>query len=667
LGQGASGGGIQLSFGGRSTPSYISDCVISNNSTLGNGSAGGAIVTSNVVTVERSTISSNYTAGNGSIGGGLVAYTAIINESVFENNRTYGPNSSGGAAFANSPTPNWKINDSTFSGNKAFGSGSSGGAVASAGGLTVVGSSFQGNATYGSQIGGGALSIGGSWSSSILTSHFINNVANSGGGGAIASQHSLTIADSTLTGNRALRGGAIDHTGYSNTLFISRSKVANNEAIGQNITGGGIRSQGNLTIIQSEISGNRIVGQGARGGGVFGQELMSITNSTVSDNHIIGSFGQGGGIYTARNANVIGSTISGNQLTGSQSEGGGLFGNSFGRGVLNISHSTISGNRINNAGGNGGGVSSRSTEANISHSIIAGNMVGLTASDLATPETGTPLLHFSLIGTNVGTGLVPAPVGSPDANGNLIGTSNSPINPLLGPLADNGGPTKTHQLLNQSPAIDAGDPSLVLGQNGTAEFDQRGAPFTRIYLGRIDIGAYESQPDQGHFIADFDYDGDVDGRDFMIWQRGFGRSGPEVERQHGDATGDGDVDSNDLAVWQATYGKCPAPGITTALGVESEDSLGWLADSGITSLGAMVQDDDSGDEPAIDLIDQIFARAEQDTANAMTVSFGKLGTDEVTSEIAKRPTTDREAWFAELGDWRSVGSNPLDFRWRMPR
>jgi hypothetical protein len=663
---------MQLHAGGPRRPqrSYISDSLISSNSTLADNSPGGGIATPGLITIEQSTISSNYTVGNGSIGGGLVAYTAIINDSAFENNRTYGPNSSGGAAFANSSSPNWKINDSTFSGNKAFGSGSSGGAVASAGGLTVVDSSFQDNASYGSQFGGGALSIVGSWNSSILTSHFINNVANSGGGGAIASQHSLTIADSTLTGNRALRGGAIDHTGHSSSsLTITRSKIVDNEAIGQNISGGGIRSQGNITIIQSEISGNRIVGGGARGGGLYSQRDVTIRESIVSNNHIVGSSGKGGGIFVSNNATIVNSTISGNEITGSQAEGGGLFADR----ELRLQHSTITSNGINNSIGKGGGVWSRFGLTTIAHSIIVGNFLGLPTSDLASSESGNPLLSFSLVGSNAGTGLAPAPIGSPDTNGNLIGTGNNPINPLLGPLADNGGPTKTHALLPGSPAINAGDPSLTLGQNGTPEFDQRGAPFTRIYLGRIDIGAYESQPDQGTFVADFDLDGDVDGRDMLIWQRGFGRSGLDVERQHGDATGDHDVDANDLAVWQATYGKYPAPGIVAALNVESEDSFGWLADSGITSLATMVPDSDSGDEPNVEFIDRAFAGAdafagaEQDSTDGMPVSFGKVGTDEVPSQITKRSTADREAWFTELGDGRSVGSKPLDFRWRMSR
>lgn len=54
--------------------------------------------------------------------------------------------------------------------------------------------------------------------------------------------------------------------------------------------------------------------------------------------------------------------------------------------------------------------------------------------------------------------------------------------------------------------------------------------------------------------ADFDSDGDVDGRDFLAWQRGFGIVAPNAEIEDGDADADLDVDSDDLSVWQQQYG-----------------------------------------------------------------------------------------------------------------
>ncbi len=81
----------------------------------------------------------------------------------------------------------------------------------------------------------------------------------------------------------------------------------------------------------------------------------------------------------------------------------------------------------------------------------------------------------------------------PRNGGNLIGMGGSPIDPLLGPLADNGGPTATHALLIGSPAIDMGDPNAVAGAGGVPQFDQRGAPFTRVHGAQIDMGAFELQ------------------------------------------------------------------------------------------------------------------------------------------------------------------------------
>ena len=67
-------------------------------------------------------------------------------------------------------------------------------------------------------------------------------------------------------------------------------------------------------------------------------------------------------------------------------------------------------------------------------------------------------------------------------------------------------------------------------------------------------GRMNRNPLPALFNGDFDGDGDVDGRDFLIWQRGYGASGPEVQKATGDATGNQVVDGNDLAVWRETYG-----------------------------------------------------------------------------------------------------------------
>jgi hypothetical protein len=54
--------------------------------------------------------------------------------------------------------------------------------------------------------------------------------------------------------------------------------------------------------------------------------------------------------------------------------------------------------------------------------------------------------------------------------------------------------------------------------------------------------------------SDFDRDGDVDGADFITWQRGLGTTEPAASRAAGDANGDAVVDGNDLSVWQSNFG-----------------------------------------------------------------------------------------------------------------
>jgi len=118
---------------------------------------------------------------------------------------------------------------------------------------------------------------------------------------------------------------------------------------------------------------------------------------------------------------------------------------------------------------------------------VADNIDDGTAPDIQ-PGTGRLTVRYSLIGDNRGTSLAEAPVGMPSAGGSLIGGPvNGLIDPLLAPLADNGGPTQTHALLAFSPAVNAGDPTFTSPSN----FDQRGDPFDRVVGGRIDMGAYE--------------------------------------------------------------------------------------------------------------------------------------------------------------------------------
>ncbi|MFO1020692.1 MAG: choice-of-anchor Q domain-containing protein [Planctomycetales bacterium] len=158
-----------------------------------------------------------------------------------------------------------------------------------------------------------------------------------------------------------------------------------------------------------------------RGGGVAALDAITLIDSTVSGNSAVGS---GGGIYGDRLVELKNSTIANNQ---SGIDGGGVFAK-----LVLIAH----------------------------NSIVAKNSDVSGHPDIR-PGTTSLSVQSSLIGNNLGTALVAAAVGTPDAQGNLIGTNTVPIDPLLGPLANNGGPTKTHALLPGSPALNAGKDVLA--------------------------------------------------------------------------------------------------------------------------------------------------------------------------------------------------------------
>jgi hypothetical protein len=109
-----------------------------------------------------------------------------------------------------------------------------------------------------------------------------------------------------------------------------------------------------------------------------------------------------------------------------------------------------------------------------------------------------------------------------------------------------------------SPAINAGDLSAIAGMSGVPEFDQRGMPFSRVFNGRIDIGAVESQPIPPAVFGDYNVDSAVDAADYVLWRNSFGSAVPPFSGA--DGSGNGLVDEPDYQVWRRHFGKTlPAP------------------------------------------------------------------------------------------------------------
>ncbi len=302
-----------------------------------------------------------------------------------------------------------------------------------------------------------------------------SNIANNTGEG-ISSSSDLTVTNSNITGNT--ESGIYSSYGL---FTVANSNITGNTGLGIGGTDGG------WEITKSSISGN------GAGGISLGWASLSLTDSTISYN-------TGSGISGDRvNFEIDNTTISGNTTTG---DGGGISGGSY-HFDGTITNSTITNNIADSDGdgfGNGGGVNKYIGGGGITfeNTIIAGNFDNSPVGSEKHPDVSGPGLGsngYNLIGDITGVrGFDPATSFNPfTATGDLFGTSDNPLDPLLGPLEDNGGFTQTHALLVDSPAIDAGNPDL----DTAIEFDQRGTGFPRVLDGDgngtavIDIGAFE--------------------------------------------------------------------------------------------------------------------------------------------------------------------------------
>jgi hypothetical protein len=505
------GGGVFIILSGTRTPKVIG-CTISGNTATGRGGGifgsgfGGVIVTD-------CKISGNVTT-NGSRGGGISGDTLTISGSTISEN--IATNGSGGGIAGGAVT----VTSSTISGNSANGNG--GGILATV--ATILGSTINGNLAG---VGGGI------WASNLtaIGSTISGNSAGSGGGIA---GNTVTVTSSTILTNSAIdAGGGIS----ADIATVTSSRISyNSEA-----SGGGIAGRA-LTVAISTISNN----SADFGGGIDG-DILTLIDSTVSDNL---ADDDGGGIFNRGGVdNVIAitnSTINRNYAAG---DGGALY--LFAPVVSTIRHTTMA---QNSAGTFGGGIFVASGQLNLDHSIVASNTADL-GLDMAVLFGVIIEARYSLIGINSSTPLAEAPLGMPDANGNLIGGPIAGlINPGLTSLDDFGGPTMTHALLPGSPAINAGDPAAVAGVGDVPLFDQRGTPFTRVVGGRIDIGAFEVQPSPLALVGDFNQNGEVDAADYVVWRHAMANG----VAARSSADGSGTMDAADYDVWRANFGQSVA-------------------------------------------------------------------------------------------------------------
>jgi len=322
-------------------------------------------------------------------------------------------------------------------------------------------------------------------------------------------------------------GTAFDHYGDAGYGTLSISGLTMTNGYFADVGGGGIWTGGGGSVVltDSVVSNSSSIGKYASGGGIFSSGNVTLTNSTVSGNLADSSKydGVGAGVYAGGSVTIVNSTISGNtarsngsySYEGTYYYGAGIGGGVAAAGAITISNSTISGNEASYGGGVAGPVSTINNSTITLNTVNDGNSsgsygsegggvivfnIGYTYGVDGVAGAGALLtLNSAIVFGNSGSGATyGADLGGPDvvvsgAN-NLVGSSTAPLpagtlstDPLLGPLANNGGPTLTH-------ALGAGSPALNTGNNVAGlSTDQRGGAFVRVSGTAADIGSFEVQ------------------------------------------------------------------------------------------------------------------------------------------------------------------------------
>ena len=246
-----------------------------------------------------------------------------------------------------------------------------------------------------------------------------------GAAAKLASGTGLTLTGVVMTANQAGSGGAIYN--YQGVVTANDSTISNSAAT--NWGGGIYNDRGMVTLVRSTLSGNTSGNDGGAINSAGSGARLILVNSTLSGNS---ASGLGGGVYSNRDLTALNSTIAYN-VSGSGAAGVHL------QGAANAQlQNTL---LFNPAGAN-----ANNTINSLGHNFDSDGSAGLLGTD------------------------------------DIRGTAVAKLDPLLGPLLNNGGPTATHALLAGSAALDAASSTAAPAT------DQRGI----VRTGTADIGAYEA-------------------------------------------------------------------------------------------------------------------------------------------------------------------------------
>lgn len=490
------GGGI---FNENSTLD-ITNVLFTNNHSDKGGAIGGTGNSNGSTTVTGSRFAQNSAANGGAVElNGQENFTSTNNQ-YESNNATL----DGGAIklnFVASAT----LNGDTFTNNEADRQG--GGFFAGSVFLTITNTLFEDNVAF---RGGGAVvkrwaSGNGNDTATLSNVTFRRNTASEYGGGLFGEQVTVEVNDSLFNSNTAtIRGGGYmgveNSSTFNYTTFRSNLSEKGGAASAPQYAGTAATS---ITFYQSTLDSNSVTVKGGAYHGLNGELIINaslITDNTTSDNgagistfqtnvrianstvtgNVANEIGGGIDLRGAHNSDIFNSTIVNNNAR----FGGGVY-NQQGR--VEIDNATVTNNSSN---GRGAGVYNIDGQMIISNSIIIGNN---TFDNQDCFNTGSGTLSASnrnLAGNN--TGCSGASI--------TVNPNNAYSIVLSDTLADNGGPTPTLALLNNSPAIDAGSCTISYDQRN--QFRPIDIPGMPNYTNGCDIGAYEAQLTQNELNED---------------------------------------------------------------------------------------------------------------------------------------------------------------------
>jgi CSLREA domain-containing protein len=503
------GGGGIFNYQGDVT---VTNTTIDTNTAYGEGGAGidssgtlrvtgGSIHDNQALWHDPSTLPSNTAPG---LGGGVLLVaggTATLSSTTIASNVA---GISGGGIY-NDRSAITTVDATSIRDNQALGTGKGGygGGILNEGNLTVQnGSDLTGNQAA---VLGGGLSTAFDQTTLTDTSVAGNTAGQTGGGVYCDPVGHLTLTRVSIASNHA--------SSYGGGLFNDGTLTAMDGALDQNTadqTGAGAynSSTGHLTLTGTRVSGNQTTGNG---GGMWNEGSLAVDRAQLLSN--LGSFGGAIG-NRAGSATLTNTTVDSNQAS---QQGGGVY--NFGGGAISVLASTISHNV--SLGSFGGGLANESA-ADLMNSTLAANTATLTGCDLLNNQTSGPaqlsLENVTLVASGCPGGAIADFSGtvsfadslvsgscfndagmlsslgynleSPGATCFSSGTDRvSVANPMLGPLAANGGPTQTFYPLLGSPAIDTGNPAGCYAGGNALTTDQRGFP--RPIGARCDVGAVE--------------------------------------------------------------------------------------------------------------------------------------------------------------------------------